>query len=201
MELVRERIIEIRRFRITELINHFPLVVAQNCHGAPVVQKIVCQIDTKSTDIKSQSKAQGVSFDIFAVAPWWRRRVCDETWSSYITPKSKQQSIHWRHSGSPSKTKFKLPSSARKVMCTVFWDRWGIILVDFPTRDETVNAQRYCETLQNLRRTIQNKRRGVLCAGVVLLHDNARPHTARRTTHLQEFSWEMFDHPPYARVS
>ncbi|KDR22070.1 hypothetical protein L798_02924, partial [Zootermopsis nevadensis] len=29
--------------------------------------------------------------------------------------------------------------------------------------------------------------------------DNARPHTARRTASLlQEFSWEVFNHPPYS---
>ena len=43
-------------------------------------------------------------------------------------------------------------------MCTVSWDRGGILLVDFLTRDETVNAERYCETLQKLRLAIQNKR-------------------------------------------
>ncbi|KAJ4442943.1 hypothetical protein ANN_04541 [Periplaneta americana] len=64
---------------------------------------------------------------------------------------------------------------------------------------ETVNADRYCETLRKLRRAIQNKRRGLLTAGVVLLHDNARPHTARRTAAvLAEFGWELFDHPPYS---
>ena len=39
----------------------------------------------------------------------------------------------------------------------------------------------------------------MLTAGVVLLHDNARPHTARRTAAvLSEFRWELFDHPPYS---
>ncbi|KAJ4440405.1 hypothetical protein ANN_08546 [Periplaneta americana] len=66
-------------------------------------------------------------------------------------------------------------------------------------RGETVNADRYCETLRKLRRAIQNKRRGMLTAGVVLLHDNARPHTARRTAAvLTEFGWELFHHPPYS---
>jgi hypothetical protein len=45
---------------------------------------------------------------------------------------------------------------------------------------------------------IQNKRRGMLTCCVVLLHDNARPHTAARTRALLEyFNWELFDHPPY----
>jgi histone-lysine N-methyltransferase SETMAR len=49
-----------------------------------------------------------------------------------------------------------------------------------------------------LRRAIQNKRHGMLTYGV-LLHDNARPHTAARTRALLEhFSWELFDHPPYS---
>ena len=53
--------------------------------------------------------------------------------------------------------------------------------------------------LQKFQRSIQNKRRGMLSAGVVLLHDNARSHKARRSTHLLlEFSWEVCNHPPYS---
>jgi hypothetical protein len=45
---------------------------------------------------------------------------------------------------------------------------------------------------------IQNKRHGMLTYVVVLLHDNACPHTAACTqTLLQHFNWELFDHPPY----
>lgn len=34
--------------------------------------------------------------------------------------------------------------------------------------------------------------------GIVLIHDNARPHSAGITQSLiQEFGWEQFDHPPY----
>jgi hypothetical protein len=37
----------------------------------------------------------------------------------------------------------------------------------------------------------------MLTSGVVLLHDNARPHTAAGTRALLEhFNWELFDHPP-----
>ncbi|KAJ4438176.1 hypothetical protein ANN_14115 [Periplaneta americana] len=37
----------------------------------------------------------------------------------------------------------------------------------------------------------------MLNPGVIFLHDNARPHTARRTaTKLQEFNWKVLDHPP-----
>src|SRR5215469_17316576 len=94
---------------------------------------------------------------------------------------------------------FKQTISAQKIMCTVFWDRKGVLLVDFLTRGDTINAAAYCETLQKLRRAIQNKRRGMLSAGVVLLHDNARPHTANRTQDLiTSFGWEQLDHPSYS---
>ena len=34
---------------------------------------------------------------------------------------------------------------------------------------------------------------------IVILHDNARPHTAAATRDLlHQFGWEIFDHPPHS---
>jgi transposase len=39
----------------------------------------------------------------------------------------------------------------------------------------------------------------MLTSGVVVLHDNARLHTAACTRALLEhFNWELLDHPPYS---
>jgi transposase len=39
----------------------------------------------------------------------------------------------------------------------------------------------------------------MLTFGVVLLHDNARPHTVAHTRALLEhLNWVLFDHPPYS---
>jgi len=123
----------------------------------------------------------------------------DETWVSYTTPESKQQSMEWRHTSSATKTKFKQTTSTRKNMCTVFWDRKGVLLVDFLPQGSTFNAGVYCETLKKLHRAIQNKRCGMLSQGVVMIHDNARPHTAAAMQNLiTTFGWEQFDHPPYS---
>ncbi|XP_023310469.1 histone-lysine N-methyltransferase SETMAR-like [Anoplophora glabripennis] len=123
----------------------------------------------------------------------------DETWVSYDTPESKRQSMEWRHTSSPAKVKPKQILTPRKMMCTVFWDWKGILLIDFLPRGQTIKADAYCETLRKLRRAIQNKRRGLLSKGVVFLHDNARPHTANVTKNLlQGFGWDVFDHPPYS---
>lgn len=123
----------------------------------------------------------------------------DETWAHYYTPEMKEQSKQWRHSNSPKPKKFKQEKSAGKIMATVFWDRKGVLLVDFMPSGTTINADRYCETLRKLRRAIQNKRRGMLTKGVRLHQDNARPHVAQKTMSLiQEFGWEVIDHPPYS---
>ncbi|GFT26810.1 uncharacterized protein TNCV_3709911 [Trichonephila clavipes] len=72
----------------------------------------------------------------------------DATRISPLTPETKQQSMHWRHSGSPFRSKFKQQTlSVRKVMCTLFWDRKGILIIEFLTFwiiGETVNADRFC---------------------------------------------------------
>ena len=84
-------------------------------------------------------------------------------------------------------------------MATVFWDRKGVLLVDFMANGNTINADRCCETLKKLRRAIQNRRRGMPTKGLCLLHDNARPHVARQTVALLgQFGWDIITHPPYS---
>ncbi|GFX02249.1 mariner Mos1 transposase [Trichonephila clavipes] len=123
----------------------------------------------------------------------------DEMWVSHITPESKRQSMEWRHTNSPVRVKAKRAVSTRKVMATVFWDRPGAFLVEFNQQGTTINAAAYCATLTKLRCAIQNKRRGLLTSGVLLLHDNARPHSAINTQNLiRSFGWEQIDHPPYS---
>jgi hypothetical protein len=44
----------------------------------------------------------------------------------------------------------------------------------------------YCETLKELHRAMQNKRRGMLTSGLLLLHDNVHQHTGSHTRALLE---------------
>ncbi|GBM62059.1 Mariner Mos1 transposase [Araneus ventricosus] len=106
----------------------------------------------------------------------------------------------WGHTGSPTwLRKARQTLSARKLMVTVFWDAQGILLIEFMTRGTTINSQVYCRTLKKLKRAIPNKRRGLLSSGVVLLHDNVRPHTAVGAgAVLRKLKWDVFQHPPYS---
>jgi len=75
-------------------------------------------------------------------------------------------------------------------MCTVFWDRQGVVLVEFLPQGTTINCAVYCETLKRLRRAIQNKGHGMLSATILLLHDNTQPHCCSDSRpHLSGNKW------------
>lgn len=124
----------------------------------------------------------------------------DETWIHHYEPESKRQSMEWKHPQSPTKKKFKSQPSAGKLMLTVFWDSQGPVLEHYQERGSTINSARYSEMLiDRLKPAIRSKRRGLLSKGVVLLHDNARPHTAAHTVEtLQKLKFEVLAHPPYS---
>jgi hypothetical protein len=105
------------------------------------------------------------------------------------------------HTHSPNKPKKFKQTSARKLMAAVFWDRKQVLMLEFMQQGTAVTLEMHCQTPKELRRAIENKRRGMLISDVlVVLHrDNVCPHTAARTRALLEhFSWELFDHPPYS---
>jgi hypothetical protein len=64
----------------------------------------------------------------------------DETRVWHTTHESKQQSTQWRHTSSPTKTKFKQTTSTWKIMCTVFWNSKGVLRVDFLLQGFTINT-------------------------------------------------------------
>jgi hypothetical protein len=88
-------------------------------------------------------------------------------------------------------------------MATVFCERKRVLMVNIYATSDHNNVT---NVLRNTKKTcvgpdIQNKRRGMLTFGVVLFHENARPHmsTAARTRALLgHFNWELFDHLPYS---
>jgi hypothetical protein len=49
-----------------------------------------------------------------------------------VSPETKEQSKQWMHMHSPKKPKkFKQMLSARELMAAAFWDRKGLLMVEF----------------------------------------------------------------------
>ncbi|XP_060822306.1 histone-lysine N-methyltransferase SETMAR-like [Bombus pascuorum] len=124
---------------------------------------------------------------------------CDETWVHHYTPESKQASMEWRRKEEAAPVKAKTRLSDGKVLATVFFDRRGVLHIDFLHERRTINAAYYCELLREAKVAYRSKRRKQPIRDVILLHDNARPHTAALTcTTLEEIRWTPLDYPPYS---
>jgi hypothetical protein len=83
-------------------------------------------------------------------------------------------------------------------MVCIWWDMEGIVHHELLERNLTVTAERYCQQFRNLEEAIQQKRPGRR-HGVILQHDDARPHTANTIkATIQELDWEILPHPPYS---
>jgi len=197
---VNERVRDDRRFTISDLSLHFPQIsrtVLYDIVSSHLVYRKVCArwvLKMLTEEHKKQRVACALTFLMryHKEGDGMLSHIVsgDETWVSHITPESKVQSLHLKLTGSPKKKKFKQMISTRKIMCTVFWDRQGVLLVEFLPQGTAINSAVYCETLKKLRHAIQNKRRGMLCATILLLHDNARPHSAAQTQDLiTSFRW------------
>jgi hypothetical protein len=99
-----------------------------------------------------------------------------------------------KHPSSHSTKKFQVTPSAGKVMLTMFWDLQGVLLAHFQKHSENVNSASHCEVLLKFRGAIHRKYPGQLVTGVLLHHDNARPHTGHATQErIQNYSGNFFN--------
>ena len=121
----------------------------------------------------------------------------DESWFHYYEPESKFQSSQWKKKHEAVPIKGKCAPSAGKRM--LFWDRKGILSIDWLPEKCTINSDYYIRELEELRDVIKRERRGKLTRGILLQHDNARPHISSRTNDaIRRLGFECLPHPPYS---
>jgi len=113
----------------------------------------------------------------------------DETWLYHYDPETKQQSMEWRHSGSPHPKKFRVQKSAGKVLASIFWDQDGILLIDYLPKGQTINAKYYSSLLVKLKNILEEKRRGKFTKGVLFLHENDPAHRTLATKKKLAYSY------------
>jgi histone-lysine N-methyltransferase SETMAR len=65
----------------------------------------------------------------------------DETWLYRYDPETKQQSLEWRHSGSPRPNKFRVQKFTGKFLASKVRDQNGILLYDYFPKGQSINAE------------------------------------------------------------
>ncbi|KAK6749871.1 hypothetical protein RB195_002091 [Necator americanus] len=86
-----------------------------------------------------------------------------------------------------------------KVMLSLWWGVHEIHRFELPPDNTTVAAEFYCAQLQRLADKIRKEHPKL--DNVRLLHDNARPHIAKKTSQrILELGLEVLPHPPYSTV-
>jgi transposase len=79
------------------------------------------------------------------------------------------------------------------------YDSKGVIMTDRVPRGTTATAANYCQFLQKLRCKMHANRPVLLENGVLILHDNIRPHLGKDVCELLDgYSWEVLPHPSYS---
>jgi len=75
----------------------------------------------------------------------------DEIWLYHYDPETKQQSVPWRHSGSPAPKNSECKNPLENFSPRFFWDQDGIHLIDYLPNDQTINAEYYSSLLVQLK--------------------------------------------------
>ena len=96
--------------------------------------------------------------------------------------------MSWSQNNSPqsgdmnysSKKEFKMQPSVVKVMCTVFWDRKEVILLDFLKSGQSINFDHNIAMLSKLKAQTSEVKPENKTA-FLLQHDNTRPHSSLKT--------------------
>jgi len=121
----------------------------------------------------------------------------DETWLYHYDPETKQQSVEWRHSGSPGPK--KIPSAKIRWKSSRL-DFFGSRLhpLHYLPKVKTINAEYYSSLLVQLKDILKEKHRGKFTNWVLFLH-NAPAHRAFATRKkLAYLDFQCLDHPPYS---
>ena len=123
----------------------------------------------------------------------------DESWLYCYDPETKQQSSQWVALGEQRPQKARQLRFTGKVMVVVFFDAEGVLYHRYLGVGETITADLYTDILKSLVDAVRRKRPDLRNQGWMLLHDNARPHTAKVVGEfLHRNNIDVLPHPPYS---
>jgi [histone H3]-lysine36 N-dimethyltransferase SETMAR len=121
----------------------------------------------------------------------------DEKWVLYVNVKNRKQ---WLSKGQTPLQVAKQGINRAKVMLCIWWDFIVVIYWELLQSNNTVTSEVYCTQLERVQQELLKSRASLVNRkGVILLHDNARPHVSNMTQQkIAQLGWEVLPHPPYS---
>lgn len=117
----------------------------------------------------------------------------DETYIPFYDCPTRQESRVWIHEDDPTPTTVKKQKSMKKVMYAVFFRSSGLVKAIKLKEQRTVTANWYTEVC------LPEVLADLKIRGLLLHHDNASSHTARKTLDfLKANGVKVIEHPPYS---
>jgi len=122
----------------------------------------------------------------------------NETWLYHYDQETKQQSVEWRHSGSPRPKKFRVQKSAGKVLASIFWDQDGTLLINYLHNGPNYQRGVLLISADAIEGHFEGKTPREIHQGGLYLHENAPSHRALATQKkLAYLGFQFLDHPIY----
>ena len=112
--------------------------------------------------------------------------------------------VEWKRSwgkwNEPPPTTPKASLHPKKVMLCIWWDWKGFLYYELLLENQTINSNKYCSQLDQLKVALDEKHPELLNRKYIIFHqDNARPHVSLTTRQKPfQLGWEVLFYPPYS---
>jgi len=187
----------------TEMAEHFECdesTVRKRLHDLGYTEKLDQWVPHQLTAANKMARFNicSILLQRHAEVPFWKRIItCDEKW---VLHDNFRRSSSWVKKGTSPRIAPKPDLHPTKTLVTVWWNYKGIIHVDYLPPRQTIKADMYCAEIDAVQAKLQETEPALVNRkGVILLHDNARPHTAKKTWEkISQLGWEVLPHPPYS---
>ncbi|XP_018366071.1 PREDICTED: histone-lysine N-methyltransferase SETMAR-like [Trachymyrmex cornetzi] len=121
----------------------------------------------------------------------------DEKWIVYNNVQERKRSWGKRNE---TLTTPKDDLYPKKVMLCIWWDWKGVVYYELLPHNQTLNSDKYCSQLDQLKAAIDEKRPELVNQkGVVFHQHNVRSHISLQSRQkLVQLGWDVLPHPPYS---
>ena len=130
--------------------------------------------------------------------PFFKQTVTgNEKWILYHNVKWKRS---WGRRNKPPSATPKAGLHPEKVMLYIWWDWKGVLYYELLLENQTINSNKYCSQLDQLKAALDEKRPELVNRKRIIFHqDNARLHVSLMTKQkILQLGWEVLIHPSYS---